>query len=61
MTKAAAFRQADLTRAVKAVQAAGTRVAKVVLDPSGSIVLFMGTESTPDSNEPNEWDEVFRQ
>jgi hypothetical protein len=49
------FRQADVTRAVKAVVAAGVGIARVEIDPSGKIVLIMmepsGCEPQP-TNSP---------
>ncbi len=51
------FRQADVTRAVKAVVAAGVDVGRVEIDKSGKIVIV--TASQPDDGaEPNEWDHV---
>lgn len=42
MTKAAAFRQADLTRAIKAAVAAGQIVASAKIDKDGAIVVLFG-------------------
>jgi len=51
------FRQADVTRAVKAVTAAGQAVARVEIDPNGKIVVVMVRE--PDEREEeNSWDRV---
>jgi hypothetical protein len=36
------FRQGDLTRAIKAVRAAGVPVAKVEVDRDGKIVVIIG-------------------
>ncbi|MFS0736975.1 hypothetical protein ABC347_07985 [Sphingomonas sp. 1P06PA] len=36
----ARFKQADLTRAVKGVEAAGMRVGRVEIDPTGNIVII---------------------
>jgi hypothetical protein len=54
------FRQQDVTRAVKAVSAAGVHIARIEIDKSGKIVII--TADTPDQpgkiGEANEWDRV---
>ena len=50
------FRQSDVTRAVKAVMAAGIKVERVEVDSVGKITIVTGQTS---STERNEWDEVF--
>ena len=57
--KRASFTQRDVTRAVKAVQAAGLEVGMVRVDPTtGEIVVVPGTPPAVSSyDEPNEWDE----
>jgi hypothetical protein len=56
------FRQADVTRAVKAVVAAGVDIARIEIDAAGKIVIVTGKPEAQDSNEPregsNEWDSV---
>ena len=53
----AIFRQGDVTRAVRAVVAAGQAVARVDIDPNGKIVVVMVRE--PDEREEeNSWDRV---
>ena len=42
----AAFRQADVTRAVKGVVAAGVGIAQVEIDKSGKIVIVTGGAKT---------------
>jgi hypothetical protein len=42
-----AFRQADVTRAVKAVVAAGVNIARVEIDKSGKIVIVSGKPQEP--------------
>lgn len=50
------FRQQDVTRAVRAVRAAGEPVRRVEVDKSGRIVIVTGEPDIGD--EPNEWDKV---
>ena len=56
------FRQADVTKAVKAVVAAGVDIARVEIDAAGKIVIVTGKPEAQDSNEAragsNEWDSV---
>ena len=47
------FRQADVTRAVKAVAAAGVGIARVEIDSSGKIVLVMVGSSESDPQPTN--------
>jgi hypothetical protein len=55
-----AFRQRDLTRAVKAVVAAGLRVAGVKVNAQGDIEVVTGEERMQDSPTQggNEWDRL---
>lgn len=55
MTTPARFRQSDVTRALKACEAAGLSDAKVVLEPDGKITIMTGRFANDD--EPNPWDE----
>jgi hypothetical protein len=50
-----AFKQGDVTRAVRAVAAAGQRVARVEIDKTGRIILVTG-EAAQSPIEGNEWD-----
>ena len=50
-----AFRQGDLTKAVKAVVVAGLRVAGVKIDPQGAIEIATNEETSAGGNE---WDKV---
>ena len=56
------FRQRDLTRAVKAVIAAGLHVAGVKVSAQGDIEIVTGEDRAQDSGsrEGNEWDAVLR-
>jgi hypothetical protein len=54
------FRQGDVTRAVKAVVAAGVEIARVEIDKSGKIVIVPKVANTPvRADADNEWDEVL--
>jgi hypothetical protein len=54
------FRQTDVTRAVKAVAAAGVHIARVEIDRAGKIVIIAAetTEQLGETTEVNEWDRV---
>jgi hypothetical protein len=56
----AAFRQSDLTKAVKAVIAAGLHVACVKVRAQGDIEVVTGDERMQDSpaHGGNEWDSI---
>jgi hypothetical protein len=58
----ASFRQRNLTRAVKAVIAAGLHVAGVKVSAQGDIEIVTGEDRAQDSGsrEGNEWDAVLR-
>ena len=52
------FRQRDVTRAVRAVTAAGMSVAKVEVDKAGKIVVIVGepNKATSESDSPlDQW------
>lgn len=53
----ASFTQADVRRAVAAVEASGKSVGAIDFPPSGGFRIIIG-EAAP-SNEPNEWDDVL--
>ena len=54
------FRQQDVTKAVKAVAAAGVHIVRVEIDKAGKIVIIAGgaTYQTGENTEANEWDRV---
>lgn len=56
------FRQRDVTAAIKAIERAGHKVAKVEIGKDGCIIVVLvppvGSETTPET-EPNPWDRVF--
>ena len=51
------FRQSDLTRAIKALKAAGERVAGVRFDSAGKPVIITGKGESA-AAAPNPWDEA---
>lgn len=58
MRKAASFRQADVSRLLRAAAAAGHKAVSIEVDRSGRISVKLAT--TPDrSDNDNEWDEVL--
>ena len=59
MTRApSTFRQQDVTRAVKAVTAAGVHIARIEIDKAGKIVIITAelTDRLGELTEANEWD-----
>ena len=54
------FRQQDVTRAVKAVTAAGVHIARIDIDKAGKIVIITAdpTNRSDEMTEANEWDRV---
>ena len=54
------FRQQDVTRAVKAVSAAGVHIARVEIDKTGKIIIISADASdvNGEAREANEWDRV---
>jgi hypothetical protein len=54
------FKQADITKAVKAVAKAGVQVARVEVDKSGRIVIITGKPGEANGGESaNPWDTVL--
>jgi hypothetical protein len=53
------FRQQDVTKAVKAVTAAGVHIARIEIAKDGRIVIITAGEPTQSRElEENEWDRV---
>jgi hypothetical protein len=54
------FRQQDVTRAVKAVSAAGVHIARIEIDKAGKIVIITAeaTNQPGEIAEGNEWDRI---
>jgi hypothetical protein len=54
------FRQQDVTRAVRAVVAAGVDIARVEIDKTGKItIIALGAEQRGEQREEaNEWDSI---
>ena len=54
------FRQQDVTRAVRAVTAAGVRIERIEIDKAGKIIIIPTTDASQpgDRTEANEWDRV---
>jgi hypothetical protein len=51
------FRRGDVTRAIKAVMAAGAEVDRAEIDPNtGKIVVFVAKSGASPAKTPNEWD-----
>jgi hypothetical protein len=51
------FRRVDVTRAIKAVIAAGAEVDRAEIDPStGKIVVIISKSGASTAKTPNEWD-----
>jgi hypothetical protein len=57
---ASAFRQQDVTKAVRAVTAAGVHIARIEIDKTGKIVIITADATgRPDElTEGNEWDRI---
>lgn len=56
MAGRAAFKQVDLTRAVRAMRAGGLDIARVEIDPaSGKIVIVSGSPATAAEDPLDKW------
>jgi len=54
------FRQQDVTRAVKAITAAGVHIARIEIDKAGKIIIITAdpTDQPSEMTEANEWDRI---
>jgi hypothetical protein len=61
MTRRSSFKKTDLTRATRAVLAAGLGVARVNINKDGSFAIIPETaaQSEPAAANENPWDEVL--
>jgi hypothetical protein len=59
MTTPATFRKADVTRLVRALEAAGKSVTSVRIDPLGNVVALCGEPGAVAIDGANPWDEVL--
>jgi hypothetical protein len=55
----ATFRQRDVTAAIKAVECAGRRVARVEIERDGRIIVILSPAGDDASLSKNEWDAVL--
>ena len=53
------FRQRDVTAAVKAVEAAGHKIARVEIGRDGRIIVFPARTDEDHPASSNEWDKVL--
>lgn len=54
------FRQNDITKAIKGMQAAGIRVHSVIIEPDGRIIVSTDVADLPVINKPSSWDRVLK-
>jgi hypothetical protein len=54
------FRQADLLRAVRAIEAAGKTVTRVEVLPNGKLVIVTGKPGENEAETENPWDRVLK-
>jgi len=53
------FRQNDITKAIKGMQAAGIRVHCVIIEPDGRIIVSTDQADVPVARKPSSWDRVL--
>ena len=53
-----AFKQGDVTRALRAVSAAGQPVQRIEINREGKIVVFVGKTEQQEGLGDNEWDKI---
>ena len=53
-----AFRQNDLTKALKAAKAAGSEVARIEIAPDGKMVVVLTTDATAQEEPRNPWHDI---
>ena len=58
--RAARFKQADATRALRAAVAAGLKPSGYRIDPTGTIVVMFGEGTPAKAANCNPWDEELR-
>ena len=51
-----AFKQSDITKAVRAVVAAGIEVARVEVDKAGKIIVVAGEADKTEAPDQNSWE-----
>jgi len=55
VNRPASFRQADLSRALKAALAAGLEVGRIEIDPSGKIVIVSARHEVQPQSDFDKW------
>jgi hypothetical protein len=55
----AVFRQRDVTRAVKGVEASGHKVARVEIDRAGKIIVILAQGANDATQRANPWDSLL--
>ncbi|TYC83757.1 hypothetical protein [Novosphingobium sp. BW1] len=61
MTQPSRFKQSDITRAIKAAEAAGMHVGRIEIDPNGRIILHaVSAPGTVMFQRENSWDDLLR-